>query len=114
MESIGPLQDAAVLAADTLLSPVSPDILSAREFLDVTQKLRDRVETTSAFGLSIPPMQAMIYRQENTRDLREIAQAIRDEYRKLKCRAIPRRVRLCIVPCPSRTQIRTASRPSRP
>jgi len=31
--AIGPLQDAAVLAADFLLSPVPPEILSAREFL---------------------------------------------------------------------------------
>lgn len=84
--AVGHLQDAAVLAADILLSPVSPDILSAREFLDGTQKLLNRVETARSFGFSIPPMQAMIYRQENTRDSREIARAIREEYRKLQCR----------------------------
>lgn len=84
--AVGHLQDAAVLAADVLLSPVSPDVLSAREFLDGTQKLLDRVETASAFGFSVPPMHAMIYRQENTRDARAIAKAIREEYRKLKCR----------------------------
>ncbi|CAI06321.1 probable chromosome partitioning related protein [Aromatoleum aromaticum EbN1] len=84
--AVGHLQDAAVLAADRLLSPVSPDILSAREFLDGTQKLLDRVETASAFGFSVPAMQAILYRQENTRDAREIVKAIRDEYRKLKCR----------------------------
>lgn len=84
--AVGHLQDAAVLAADILLSPISPDILSAREFLDGTQKLLSRVETASSFGISVPPMQAMIYRQENTRDSREIAKAIREEYRRLKCR----------------------------
>ncbi|MBI5900246.1 MAG: ParA family protein, partial [Rhodocyclales bacterium] len=42
--AIGPLQDAAGLAADILVSPITPEILSAREFRDGTMELLDRLE----------------------------------------------------------------------
>ncbi|NMF87026.1 ParA family protein [Aromatoleum petrolei] len=86
--AVGHLQDAAVLAADVLLSPISPDILSAREFLSGTQELLNRVETAAAFGISVPQMLAIIYRHENTRDAREIGQAIRESYQQLKCKVL--------------------------
>ncbi|WP_407280385.1 ParA family protein [Aromatoleum evansii] len=86
--AVGHLQDAAVLAADVLLSPISPDILSAREFLSGTQELLNRVETAAAFGISVPQMLAIIYRHENTRDAREIGLAIRESYQQLKCKVL--------------------------
>ena len=46
--AIGPLQDAAVMAADILVSPITPEILSAREFKDGTMELLDRLEPGSA------------------------------------------------------------------
>lgn len=84
--AIGPLQDAAVLAADILVSPITPEILSAREFKDGTMELLDRLEPGSALGATLGPMKAVIYRQDRTADARIIASGIRDDFIKLKGR----------------------------
>ena len=83
---IGPLQDAAVLAADILVSPITPEILSAREFRDGTMELLDRLEPGSALGASLGPMKAVIYRQDRSADARIIASGIREDFIKLKGR----------------------------
>ena len=84
--AVGPLQDAAVLAADILVSPITPEILSAREFKDGTMELLDRLEPGSALGATLGPMKAVIYRQDRTTDARVIAAGIRDDFIKLKGR----------------------------
>ena len=84
--AIGPLQDAAVLAADILVSPITPEILSAREFRDGTMELLDRLEPGSALGASLGPMKAVIYRQDRSADARIIASGIREDFIKLKGR----------------------------
>jgi len=85
--AVGHLQDAAVLAADVLISPVSPDILSAREFTGGTQELLERLEpSSSAIGVSFPQMKAIIYKLENTVDSKSIAKAIRDKFVSLRGR----------------------------
>ena len=84
--AVGPLQDAAVLAADILVSPITPEILSAREFKDGTMELIDRLEPSSALGTSLGPMNAVIYRQDRTIDARAIASGIRQDFIKFKGR----------------------------
>ena len=84
--AVGPLQDAAVLAADILVSPITPEILSAREFKDGTMELLDRLEPGGALGASLGPMKAVIYRQDRTADARVIAGGIRDDFIRLKGR----------------------------
>lgn len=84
--AVGPLQDAAVLAADILVSPITPEILSAREFKDGTMELLDRLEPGSALGATLGPMKAVIYRQDRTADARVIASGIRDDFIRLKGR----------------------------
>jgi chromosome partitioning related protein ParA len=84
--AIGPLQDAAVLAADILISPITPEILSAREFKDGTMELLDRLEPGSALGATLGPMKAVIYRQDRTTDARIIVSGIRDDFIKFKGR----------------------------
>lgn len=84
--AVGHLQDAAVLAADVLLSPISPDILSAREFTSGTLELLNRLEPSADIGVTVPPMKALIYKLERTRDSREIAKTIRSEYVNLRAR----------------------------
>jgi len=79
-------QDAAVLAADILVSPITPEILSAREFKDGTMELLDRLEPGSALGATLGHMKAVIYRQDRTTDARVIASGIRDDFIKLKGR----------------------------
>ena len=82
----GPLQDAAVLAADLLLSPITPETLSAKEFLRGTIGLLDRLEPMSYLGAPVPPLKAVIYAQSRTRDARQIATRIRDEFITLRGR----------------------------
>lgn len=84
--AVGPLQDAAALAADILVSPITPEILSAREFKDGTMELLDRLEPSSALGATLGPMKAVIYRQDRTTDARVIAAGIREDFIKLKGR----------------------------
>ena len=78
--AIGPLQDAAVMAADVLVSPITPEILSAREFRDGTMELLARLEPGSALGAPPAPVKAVIYRQDRTADARLIAAGIAREF----------------------------------
>jgi len=84
--AVGPLQDAAALAADILVSPITPEILSAREFKDGTMELLDRLEPSSTMGATLGPMKAVIYRQDRTIDAKVIAAGIREDFIKLKGR----------------------------
>lgn len=84
--AVGPLQDAAALAADILISPITPEILSAREFRDGTMELLERLEPGSVMGATLGPMKAVIYRQDRTNDARLIAASIREDFIRLKGR----------------------------
>lgn len=80
--AVGPLQDAAALAADMLITPVVPEALSAREFLTGTMDLFKRLSfgvTPIAAMPALGPVKALIYRQQRTTDARAIAQQIRQE-----------------------------------
>ena len=77
--AVGPLQDAAALAADILVSPVAPEILPAREFREGTMDLLDRLEPSAALGATLGPMKAVLYRQDRTIDARIVAAGIRDD-----------------------------------
>jgi chromosome partitioning related protein ParA len=78
--AIGPLQDAAVMAADVLVTPITPEILSAREFRDGTLALLDRLEPGSALGAPPAPVRALIYRQDRTTDARLIVAGLTREF----------------------------------
>ena len=84
--AIGHLQDAAVNAADQLLVPVSPDIVSAREFLDGTISLLDRHECTANVGMKMPPMKAVLTRTEKTKDCNLISDLVREQFREMRGR----------------------------
>lgn len=84
--AVGALQDAAVLAADMLISPVCPDILSAREFTTGTLELLERLEPVTNMGMAVPPMKAVIYRTENTADSRALSSVIREQFVALRGR----------------------------
>lgn len=78
--AVGHLQDAAIMAADMLLVPVSPDMVSAREFISGTKKLIERHECVANLGLTMPPMKAVLSRTENTSDCRQITQIIKESF----------------------------------
>jgi chromosome partitioning related protein ParA len=84
--AVGSLQDAAVMAADLLISPITPEILSAREFRDGTMELLHRLEAARALGVPLGPMKAVITRQDRTSDARLIASGIREDFARLSDR----------------------------
>jgi chromosome partitioning related protein ParA len=75
--AIGPLQDAAVLAADLLLSPIPPEILSAREFARGTLGMLERLRPMAYLGAPVAPMKGLVYRMDHTRDARMISHELR-------------------------------------
>lgn len=77
--AVGPLQDAAVLAADLLVSPIPPEILSAREFARGTLQMLDRLRPMAYLGAPLGPLRGLIYRMDRTIDARRIAQELRKE-----------------------------------
>ena len=84
--AMGPVQDAAILAGDILVSPITPEVLSAREFRDGTLALLERLEPGSAFGATLGAVKAVIYRQDRTADARLITAKIREDFVRLEDR----------------------------
>ncbi len=77
--AVGPLQDAAVLAADFLVSPIPPEILSAREFARGTVSMLERLRPMQFMGAPVGPLYGVIYRMDRTVDARRIAEKLRKE-----------------------------------
>jgi len=77
--AVGPLQDAAVLAADMLLSPIPPEILSAREFTRGTLGMLERLQPMTYLGAPVGPLYGLIYRMDRTIDAQRIARELRRE-----------------------------------
>jgi chromosome partitioning related protein ParA len=77
--AVGPLQDAAVLAADLLVSPIPPEILSAREFARGTVQMLERLRPMAFLGAPLGPLRGLVYRMDRTVDARRIAQELRRE-----------------------------------
>lgn len=82
--AVGHLQDAAVNAADLLLIPTKPDIVSAREFITGSLALIDRHESAGNMGYSVPSMKAVINHYQNTVDSRTITRLIREQFIQLR------------------------------
>ncbi len=78
--AVGPLQDAAAIAADILISPIVPEALSAREFLSGTMDLLNRLSGGVPNMPSLGQVMALVYRQTRTTDARSIAMQIRGEH----------------------------------
>jgi chromosome partitioning related protein ParA len=76
--AVGGLQDAAILAADLLVSPITPEMLSAREFLRGTVQMLERLGDLRYLGFERPPLVGVLNRMDQTRDARDIANQIRD------------------------------------
>ncbi|TVM06294.1 MAG: ParA family protein [Halomonas sp.] len=71
--------EAAVLASDQALSPVTPDVLSAREFVRGTLGMFDELEQLTAYtSLSVPPLALLLNRLDETRNSQEVAQGLRN------------------------------------
>ena len=75
--AIGPLQDLGVLAADILLSPIPPEILSAREFARGTLGMLDRLRPMQHLGAPIGHLYGLCYRMDRTVDARVVSDTLR-------------------------------------
>lgn len=82
----GPLQNTCIMAADTLLCPVVPDILSAREFIDSAYDLIENLECAASAGARVPGrIVTVLYKhEEKVTDARRTAEMIRLEHLKLR------------------------------
>lgn len=78
--AVGALQDAAVYACNDLLSPISPDILSAREFQAGTLEMLERLDAGRAIGLVPGNMKALIYKMDQTRNAKAISNEIKQSF----------------------------------
>ncbi len=76
--ALGPLLDAATLAADLLLTPVPPEILSAREWLrGGVHELYSRLKPMERLNIVLPPMKVVIYKMTRLADAKAVAEEIR-------------------------------------
>lgn len=80
--AVGALQEAAAFASSCLISPIMPEVLSAREFLSGTQEFLSRLKQGEAMGLTVPYLRAVIYAQDRTKDARMISDEIRNYFNK--------------------------------
>jgi chromosome partitioning related protein ParA len=79
----GILQQSIILASDTLLSPIIPDVLESREFMRGTVQLLKSLEPPPGIAVpipNIPPLLGLIYRQDRTANAIKIASAIRKQF----------------------------------
>ncbi|OQX05079.1 MAG: hypothetical protein BWK73_34535 [Thiothrix lacustris] len=75
--AVGALQEAAILAADTLLSPLPPEALSVREFARGVAGVMRGLQGLTALGISLPVLQGVFYRVDRTRDAVAVMEVIR-------------------------------------
>ncbi|OSI13010.1 ParA family protein [Neisseria canis] len=79
--AVGPVQDAVALASTVLLTPIKPDVLSVREFISGTQESLNRIRHSAVMNLKVPPMKALIYAQDRTRDSRMISEEVKNYFK---------------------------------
>ena len=76
----GAVEDAVALAADLLISPVRPDVLSGSEFMDGTLRMLERLDASSAIGAGLGPMKAVINCLRRSNNSRLVADTIRENF----------------------------------
>jgi chromosome partitioning related protein ParA len=77
--AVGPLQDAAVCAAQVLLSPIPPEILSAREFARGTLGMLERLRPMQFLGAPLGPLYGVINRMDRASEAGRIAEELKRE-----------------------------------
>jgi chromosome partitioning related protein ParA len=75
------LLEMAILASDLVVSPVPPEMLSAREFNRGTLQMLDGLRPYARLGLPVPPIKAVVNNLKLTADARQINDSIRHAFR---------------------------------
>ena len=80
--AIGALQDAATVASDIILTPVAPDVLSAREYLSGSERMIQNLKEAVDMGLApMPKIIAFLNKMERTVNARSVAEGVLEESR---------------------------------
>ena len=81
--AVGTLQDTAAFASKVILSPIKPEVLSAREFMTGTNESLERLQQGRIMGLEVPLLRAVIYAHDRTRDSRLMSEEIKNHFKNL-------------------------------
>lgn len=68
--------DMTILASDLVLSPIKPELVSAREFMRGTLNLYKSLEIFTDYGLTLPPLKAVINCLDRTNDAKEVVDTL--------------------------------------
>lgn len=102
--------DMAMLASDLALSPIKPELVSAREFLRGTLSLYEDLALFSQFGLTLPPLKAVINCLDKTKDAKDIVELLYNIFGELPNDNID----LLNIEIPNRVAYREAASQSKP
>ncbi len=83
--AVGELQKTAAMAADIMISPVNPTILSAREFASGTVNMLESINRLADFSADFRSgdLYALIYGMDRSNDSKLIADQIRNDFRSI-------------------------------
>lgn len=75
--------DMTVLASDLIVSPIKPEMVSAREFVRGTIELYNSLSLFKNYGFQLPPLKAVINCLDRSRDAKEIVENLYDLFSQL-------------------------------
>lgn len=80
--AVGELQKTAAMAADVILSPIKPDVLSASEFADGTLRMMESLNSLSDFGPDFRSgeLHVVISALERINNARQVADQVRRSF----------------------------------
>jgi chromosome partitioning related protein ParA len=67
----GSLQDASVLAADILISPILPEMATVKELERGTLSMLSELQSYKEMGINVPNLFGVIYKVDNTKDAKQ-------------------------------------------
>lgn len=102
--------DMTVIASDLVLSPIKPELVSAREFLRGTISLYEDLSLFTQFGLTLPPLKAVINCLDKTKDARDVVELLYNIFSDLNNDNID----LLNIEIPNRVAYREAASQSKP
>lgn len=103
--AVGELQKTAAMAANIMVSPVNPTILSAREFASGTLNMLESINRLADFSADFRSgdLYALIYGMDRSNDSKIIAEQLRTDFRSMH------KVRVMQTVVPQSTAYRTAA-----
>lgn len=72
--------DMTILASDLIISPIKPELVSAREFVRGTLSIYDSLSIFTQYGINLPPLKAVINCLDRSRDAKEMVAGLYDTF----------------------------------